>query len=171
MVISPDCRVHILGRRPSRSPITCHGRIIEDVNKTRLLGIPGPAAADFRGRPMSIPSKSQDYCTEKKIPSADSCRPLQRFCYRTTIGLAELIINLYSKQFSEPKTARQKVLLTHGAQLPAVTLGGASTVMRNRPVGFVTASFTTRYSRSSDKTLYYKTHCGEFCLRIDCNWS
>ena len=34
---------------------------------------------------------------------------------------------------------------------------------RNRPVDFVTTSFTTSYNRSSDKT--------EFCLMIDCNWS
>ena len=34
--------------------------------------------------------------------------------------------------------------------------GGASAVTRNRPVGFVTASFTNSCSRSSDKTHYQK---------------
>ena len=49
----------------------------------------------------------------------------------------------------------------NSAQLPAVALGGgggggggASIVTRNRPVDFVTASFTTSYSRSSDKTQF-----------------
>ena len=49
----------------------------------------------------------------------------------------------------------KKVLLTNGAQLPPVTTGGASAVTRNRPVDFVTASFTTSSSRSSDKNLLW----------------
>ena len=37
-----------------------------------------------------------------------------------------------------------------------MTLGGANAVTRNRPVDFVTASFTTSYSRSLDKTHFYQ---------------
>ena len=44
------------------------------------------------------------------------------------------------------------------------TGGGASAVTRNRPVDFVTASFTTSYSRSSDKTHYPGFFQGQFEL-------
>ena len=62
-----------------------------------------------------------------------------------------------------------EIALTHTYRLPAFFVSRrlfvanlCFHVTRNRPVDFVTASFTTSYSRSSDKS---------FCLMIDCNWS
>ena len=61
----------------------------------------------------------------------------------------------------------KKVLLTNGAQPPAVTLGRAVATTRSRPIRSVTKSFTTGSSRSSDETHLCTCTCTTLAKKVE----
>ena len=79
---------------------------------------------------------------------------LHRLCLskRTSPAKKKFCLCIWLSVLYRYPARHSKVLLTNSSQFPAVTPGRAVAITRNRPVDFLTASFTASYSRSSDKT-------------------
>ena len=77
-----------------------------------------------------------------------------KFNLASAIEISETVDVVYNFEW-KPKPDK-KVLLTNGAQPPAVTLERAVATTRSRQICSVTLSFTTGNSRSSDETHYQK---------------